>query len=137
MVENAKQTYKKKCVCRVQKNFKTKQNNNNDNTIGVSEKDDTYAKWLGNSWVVVLSAFGSSVLVTTLLGLTGSCYENRYALRIYFTILLILTLGEITVVILALTIDFKSILKERWNELNDQTKVHSKKNKKKHKNIKT
>eukprot|EP01084_Bolivina_argentea_P119332 211601_1 len=89
---------------------------------GVQKSDSDLFLWLGDTWYQALMALGGSVLLTTLLGCLGACYQNRMALILYMIVLAILILSEVIIVFFIFNAEFDEILSERWSGLDRDLK---------------
>ena len=49
---------------------------------GWQKSDNNLSIWLGDSWYQTQISLGGSILITTLLGCLGSCYQSRIALTL-------------------------------------------------------
>lgn len=55
---------------------------------GIQQSSSVVGQWLGSTWYQTVIALGGSVLLTTLLGCTGACYQNRPALILVWSFIL-------------------------------------------------
>lgn len=90
---------------------------------GFEQQSDIIIEWLGGTWAAVISGFGLSCLVTTLMGCFGACYEKRLLLMGYVAILVLLVIIEIIIVIFLFVQDLETLLDDRWeNDLSESVK---------------
>jgi len=88
--------------------------------IGVYVYTSNVAAWAGKDLAIALFIFGGFCIVLAAIALCGAGDGNKCAMGIYAVFMTLLILGQIAIVILALTNEgrAKDYLQDRWNDLN-------------------
>eukprot|EP01084_Bolivina_argentea_P097991 176147_1 len=89
---------------------------------GIQQSDTNVGIWLGSLWYQIVMILGGSVLLTTLLGCTGACYQNRPALILYIIVLILLIIGEGAIIFVVLSSELDKILEDNWTKLEPTVK---------------
>eukprot|EP00485_Elphidium_margaritaceum_P007535 CAMPEP_0202693030 /NCGR_PEP_ID=MMETSP1385-20130828/7254_1 /ASSEMBLY_ACC=CAM_ASM_000861 /TAXON_ID=933848 /ORGANISM="Elphidium margaritaceum" /LENGTH=195 /DNA_ID=CAMNT_0049348657 /DNA_START=200 /DNA_END=787 /DNA_ORIENTATION=- len=89
---------------------------------GINESQSELGKWLGSVWWQTIMALGGSLLITTLLGCTGACYQNKIALILYIVIMILEVVGSAAIIFLASSSELDRYLEDSWMQLNDRVK---------------
>eukprot|EP00483_Globobulimina_turgida_P000390 UN00390 len=84
---------------------------------GIQQSNTNVGIWLGSLWYQIVMVLGGSVLLTTSLGCTGACYQNRPALILYIIVLILLIIGEGAIIFFVLSSELDKILDNNWPKL--------------------
>eukprot|EP01083_Nonionella_stella_P079390 217803_1 len=87
---------------------------------GVQQSDTNIGIWMGSSWYQMVMILGGSAMLTTLLGCTGACYEARAALILYIIVLVLLILGEASIIFVATSSELDQLMEDNWNKLDTE-----------------